>query len=438
MALFLRLTGCPFQAFFEKPIAWVPHFKDNSTSAPIFITSSMWPEALQGNLLVTSYGRGTLSMVLKEEVEDQWQGSHFTLPLNFQSGTIHGRFHSDGHLYVAGLTSWQSVSHGGGWGCFHRVRYTGKPLHMPVAVDTKKGGLKLEFAEPLEASSASNPSNYSLQQWTYPWSSQYGTRGKVYSVNEISKPSPDDVAIESIQLSSDRKTVTLNIPELRQDLAQTSLGLLPGLPDIIDTPMGLVMAIEYKLKAADGSLVSQQIHKTIHRVAGDRVMKDESVHRNHPIAGSATASISQKPEGMFEPEAIDLSGARVVDLKSTGITLSYDVTEIRMKLGERLVIRYHNASEMSHNVVVVKDEGDIQPVGIAALSAMAGDFIPQTLNPKAYFSQEQDRILAASRLAYPGVTVFLEFTPDRAGVYPYICTYSGHFTMMQGRIHVEP
>lgn len=427
----------PVPSEFEKPIAWVPHFKDNSTSTPIFITSPTWPEALQGNLLVTSYGRGTLSMVLKEEVEDQWQGSHFTLPLNFQSGTIHGRFNSDGHLYVAGLTSWQSVSHGGGWGCFHRVRYTGKPLHMPVAIDTQKGGLKLQFTEPLDETAATNPNNYLLQQWTYPWSSQYGTRGKVFSVNEIGKPSPDDVTIESIQLSSDRKTVTLNIPELRQNLAQTSLGLLPGLPDIVDIPMGLVMAINYRLKAVDGSIVSQQIHKTIHRVAGDEISKNMGARNDHAVVASSVTSAFQRPQGMLEQESVDLTGAKVVNLKSTGITLSYDVTEIRMKVGERLVIRYHNASEMSHNVVIVEDEADIQPVGIAALSAMADDFIPKTLNPRAYFSQEQDRILAASRLAYPGDTVFIEFMPESVGVYPYICTYSGHFTMMQGRIHVE-
>ena len=72
------------------------------------------------------------------------------------------------------------------------------------------------------------------------------------------------------------------------------------------------------------------------------------------------------------------------------------------------------------------------------LAPMADDFIPQNLNPKAYSSQEQDRILAASNLAYPGDTVVIEFTPDQAGVHPYICTYSGHFTMMQGRIYVEP
>ena len=92
---------------------------------------------------------------------------------------------------------------------------------------------------------------------------------------------------------------------------------------------------------------------------------------------------------------------------------------------------------MNHNIVIVKSEEDINPVGIAALSAQADDFVPQKLNPTAYFSQEQDRILAASALAYSGDTVVFEFTPPGPGTYPYICTYTGHFTMMQGRIHVE-
>jgi hypothetical protein len=34
--------------------------------------------------------------------------------------------------------------------------------------------------------------------------------------------------------------------------------------------------------------------------------------------------------------------------------------------------------------------------------------------------QEQDRILAVSRLAYPGDTVFIEFTAPESGAYPYI------------------
>jgi plastocyanin len=120
--------------------------------------------------------------------------------------------------------------------------------------------------------------------------------------------------------------------------------------------------------------------------------------------------------------------SRVIEIRSTGINLSYDITEIRMKRGERLVIRYVNVSDMAHNIVVVKDESDIMPVGIAAIMAQEDEFIPK---------QEMDRILAASKLAYPGDTVLVDFTVPGPGVYPYICTFSGHFTVMQGRIIVE-
>ena len=426
---------------FEKPVLWVPHFIDNSPSTPIFVTSPTWPRELQGNLLVTSYGRGTLSLILNEEVDGQWQGAHLTLPLKFQSGTIHGRFHPmDGHLYIAGLTSWQSVGHGGDWGSFHRVRYTGKPLNIPVAVNTKKGGLELQFTEPLDTEIAREASAYRIRQWTYPWTSQYGTRGKVYSAFNPGKASADNVTIDSVQVSDDRKTVILEIPTLRQDLAQTSLGQLTGLPDMVDTPMGLVMAIDYQLRFQDGAEASQQIHKTIHRVAGDEAtgsIHEKMDHSAHGIASNPSIPGSDSQKRNAAP-AIDIpAGARVVDMKSTGIALSYDVTEIRMKAGETLFIRYHNASEMNHNIVIVKSEGDIYPVGIAALSAQADDFVPQNLNPTAYYSQEQDRILAASTLAYPGDTVVIEFTPPGPGTYPYICTYTGHFTMMQGRIYVE-
>ena len=132
------------------------------------------------------------------------------------------------------------------------------------------------------------------------------------------------------------------------------------------------------------------------------------------------------------------SDARVVDVQSTGIALSYDATEIRMKADEKLIIRYRNASDMTHILFIVKSEDDIYPVGIAALSAQADDFVPQTLNPKAYSSQEQDRNLAASRLTYLGDIVIVEFTSPGPGTYPYICTYTANFTMMQGRIYVEP
>lgn len=415
---------------FVKPILWVPHFVDNSPSTPIFIDSPSWPAELQGQLLLASYGRGTLSLVLHEDVKGEWQAAHMPLPLKFRSGMIHGRFHDDGHLYVAGLTSWQSVGHGGDWGSFHRVRYTGKPLDLPVAVNTIECGLELRFTEALATTAAKDPQNYKLSQWTYPWTSQYGTRGKIYSANRPGETVADSVVIQSIKLSDDQKTVRLEIPELSQELAQKTLGVLDGLPNMIETSMGLVMAIDYDLLSADGSELKQVIHKTIHRVPGvSRAERAKSTKSDHAHVSEKIAAAPPKRKKATEPKHTVKDDTRIIDMSSTGIELSYDITEIRMKAGERIKIRYKNAGDMAHNIVIVKSESDINPVGIAALSAQQDEFVPKS---------EKDRILAASRLAYPGDTVFLEFTAPAPGVYPYICTFSGHFTMMQGRITVEP
>ena len=122
----------------------------------------------------------------------------------------------------------------------------------------------------------------------------------------------------------------------------------------------------------------------------------------------------------------DAKSNRVIEIKTTGIDLSYSITEIEAAAGEQLTIRYVNESEtMPHNIVIVKKDEDIRPVGIAALKAHKTGYIPE---------EEKDRILAYSEMAPPGTAIEFAFTVPPPGVYPYICTYSGHFTMMQGRL----
>lgn len=117
-----------------------------------------------------------------------------------------------------------------------------------------------------------------------------------------------------------------------------------------------------------------------------------------------------------------------IEILSTGVQLSYSVSEIHAKAGSILRIRYINESDMSHNIVVVREEEDIRPVGIAALQAISSDWIPE---------KEMHRIIAHSELAYTGDTVELSFKVPPPGTYPYICTYSAHWTQMQGRLISE-
>lgn len=117
-------------------------------------------------------------------------------------------------------------------------------------------------------------------------------------------------------------------------------------------------------------------------------------------------------------------------VSSEGANLSYDVTEIRAKAGSTLTIQYVNRGDLPHNVVIVKQRSDINPVGVAALQASQTGYIPQD-------DANQQRILAYTALAKPGETVYITFTVPPPGTYPYICTYAGHFTMMQGDLISE-
>ncbi|WP_375586258.1 plastocyanin/azurin family copper-binding protein [Cyclobacterium xiamenense] len=140
--------------------------------------------------------------------------------------------------------------------------------------------------------------------------------------------------------------------------------------------------------------------------------------------GAGIAPLPEWPEsvGRMYTEFTDTTEIEIV---SKGVELSYSISEIRAKAGEVLRIRYINESDMSHNIVLVREEADIRPVGIAALQAMATDWIPE---------KEMHRILAYSDLAYSGDTVVLSFKVPPPGTYPYICTYSAHWTQMQGRL----
>jgi len=253
---------------FELPIVWTPHFMDNSPAKPMFITSDQWPVELHDDLLLASYGRASLSLILKEEVDGLWQGAHVTLPLIFKSGLERGRFHTDGHLYLAGMTSWQSI--GEKWGSFHRVRYTGLPLEVPIAVNTKSGGIELRFSQVLDPVAATNPANYNLQKWTYPWTSQYGTRGKVFSVDNPGETKPDPVQVTQIRLSDDGKSVFFEIPTLTPGAVNSSIGVQESLPDMIEASLGLVVAISYQISTKEGEKLSHTIHKTIHRVPSEQ------------------------------------------------------------------------------------------------------------------------------------------------------------------------
>jgi hypothetical protein len=240
----------PVPTDYDKPLLWLPHQVDNSSGGQVWVDSGRWGP-FKGGLLHLSYGRCSMFHVLQEEVDGQPQGGVVKFPLRFESGIMRGRFNPrDGQLYLAGLRVWQSS--GARFGAFHRVRYTGKPVHMPAALHVKKNGLEITFTNPLDAASAVDDQNYAIDQWNYQWTESYGS--KLYSVNDPSKVlgekkkqevRGDPVEIKSIKLSDDKKTVFLETDALKSVMQSR---------------------IRYNIKAADGMVLKQEIIHTINRV----------------------------------------------------------------------------------------------------------------------------------------------------------------------------
>ena len=412
-----------------KPFAWTPHGgpgSDNSPAQARVIDNAAWPKELQGHLLLASYGRGSLSLVLMEEVEGQPQAAHLVLPLRFRSGLQHMRFHRDGHLYVVGMTNWSSTSHAGDRGSFHRVRYTGKPLHLPTAVSTKQGAIELRFSDELDPASATNPASYQLSKWTYPWNATYGSK-QLYSLDRPGQPGPDPVVVESIRLAADRRTVHLQIPGLTQN-SITTVPITGKLPHQIEASMGMVVQIAYDVKAADGTPLKQLLHKTIHRVPGNAPVPSSGSSTNPTTAVAERGPVG--PPASAGPAAPESRG-RVVVVRSKGTELSYEPSLIKAKAGERLTIRFENVGDMTHNIVVVKAEADIPVIGEASFqAAFTNQWIPTGPEVEA-------RMLAHTPLAGPGETVEVTLTAPAAGEYPFICTYASHWTVMRGTLSVD-
>lgn len=127
-------------------------------------------------------------------------------------------------------------------------------------------------------------------------------------------------------------------------------------------------------------------------------------------------------------------GARTVQITGTD-TMKFDKTEIAAKPGETLRIVLKNVGTMpkivgGHNFVLLKLGTDQVEFTKAAFNARETEFIPPSM---------KTAVLAFTALAGPGETVeVIVKVPAKAGSYPYLCSFPGHFALgMKGMLVVK-
>jgi len=242
---FVGVTDLAHRA--EKPtdytrhICFLPMDVDNSGGAQVWVTSDKWGP-FKDRLLHLSYGAASLLLISSERVGDTIQGGATRFPLKFETGTMRARFNAkDGQLYIAGLRGWQTK--GTKDGALYRVRYTGKPVQMQTSLRVTDKGIHIGFTNPVDTATAGDYQNYSIEQYNYRWTQDYGSAD--YKVSDPNAKGRDPVEIKSVKLTPDNKSVFLEVP-----------GLQPVMQ----------MRIKMNIKSEDGSDLPKEIVNTINAV----------------------------------------------------------------------------------------------------------------------------------------------------------------------------
>jgi len=109
----------------------------------------------------------------------------------------------------------------------------------------------------------------------------------------------------------------------------------------------------------------------------------------------------------------------------------YDRETVAVQAGRSVEFRLTNTDNMPHNFAIVQP-GFMAEVGeLAEATGRDADAAARNFIPKS------DKILVASKLVQPEQTdsIFFE-VPKEPGIYPYVCTYPGHWRRMYGALYV--
>ena len=124
-------------------------------------------------------------------------------------------------------------------------------------------------------------------------------------------------------------------------------------------------------------------------------------------------------------------GVRVVRVGTVVEQMIYDKERLVVKAGKPVEILFENTDLMPHNFVIT------QPGAMAEVGEQAEAEATQPGALERNYVPRSRKILLSSRLLQPREAQKLGFiAPSKPGVYPYVCTYPGHWRRMHGALYV--
>jgi plastocyanin len=273
-------------------------------------------------------------------------------------------------------------------------------------VHVHENGVWLKFAEKLDPDWVTDLSKHFAQVWNYRYGPGYGS--PEYSPSHPATPGHDPLRIESVRLLAGGDTLFVELPDL-QPVNQLHLYLQTS-PE-----------------------AATQIFVTVNRM--DRPFADFEgyVARRkevlpHPIVQDVMLATRSIPNPWRQP----IDGAREVRIECTS-SLSYATPSFRAKPGEAIKLTLVNPDVVPHNWAIVA------PGSLERIGNLTNRYIADPEAPLRHYVPDSPEVLAYTDIVLPKGEFSIHFrVPDKPGRYPYLCTFPGHWSVMNGEMVVEP
>jgi azurin len=148
----------------------------------------------------------------------------------------------------------------------------------------------------------------------------------------------------------------------------------------------------------------------------------------HPILADLAALANPPRPNPFRGGIPDARPIRV----EAGKNLTFATRSITVKAGEPIKLTFMNPDVVPHNWVLLK------PGSLAQVGELVNKIVSDPDAANRHYVPESDDVLVYSDIVPAGQDFSIFFrAPKEPGRYPYLCSFPGHWMVMNGQMIVE-
>ena len=229
-----------------------------------------------------------------------------------------------------------------------------------------------------------------------------------------------------------RRAAMLAMTTVRGKEAETFRNLAP----LVTKPEDRGPALQAMLRLPIAEFPKEQAKTTLDALTG-HIRTLPARERTSPTAldtlqlADSLASLLSAAEARAVRRELGELGVRVIRVGTLTDQMLYDKDRLVIQAGKPVEFIFENTDIMPHNLVFIQP-GSLEEIGN---QAEAQGSQPGAL--ERHYVPASAKVLLASKLLQPQSSEKLSFTaPLQPGVYPYVCTYPGHWRRMHGALYV--